>query len=112
MPRHRRLALVVILLTAAALPGQQAIAAQSEMVIARKGTGQGEKHYHRPGCPVVRDGKGQVDRVTVLPARARAPLVEQVRRVEAIHAEDCAAGLGRVQRRNVGVDPVETHLGR
>ena len=60
MPRHRRLALVVVLLTAAALPGQQAIAAQSEMVIAREGTGQGEKHYHRPGCAVVRDGKGVV----------------------------------------------------
>ena len=48
------------------------------------------------GRLVVRDGKGQVDRVTVLPARARAPLAEQVRRVEAIHAGDCAAGLGRV----------------
>ena len=40
--------------------------------------------------------KLQVDRVTVLPARARTPLAEQVRRVEAIHADDRAQGFGRV----------------
>jgi hypothetical protein len=49
-----------LILTALVISGQHAIAAQSEMVIAREGVGQGEKNYHRPGCPVVRDGKGVV----------------------------------------------------
>jgi hypothetical protein len=32
------------------------LAGQSELVIAKEGTG----HYHRPGCPVIRDGKGVI----------------------------------------------------
>ena len=57
MPLHRSLAFVVVLLIAAALCGPGAVAAQSEMVIVKEASGQGDKHYHRPGCPVVRDGK-------------------------------------------------------
>jgi hypothetical protein len=54
---HRSLASVVMLVTALALCGRHAIAAQSEMVIVKGTSGQGEKHYHRPGCPVIKDGK-------------------------------------------------------
>ncbi|MES1923982.1 integron integrase [Salinisphaera sp. T31B1] len=45
---------------------------------------------------VVRDGKGAKDRVTPLPERAIEPLKTQIARVAAMHAEDLAAGYGRV----------------
>lgn len=55
--RHSSLPFVVMLATALALCGRHAIAAQSEMVIVKGASGQGEKNYHRPGCPVIKDGK-------------------------------------------------------
>ena len=48
------------------------------------------------GRLVVRDGKGGVDRVTVLPESVRDPLARQIERVGAIHRQDLAEGLGRV----------------
>jgi integron integrase len=45
---------------------------------------------------VVRGGKGDKDRRTVLPAALREPLEAQLRRVKAVHAADLAAGYGRV----------------
>ncbi len=44
----------------------------------------------------VRCGKGGKDRRTMLPARARAPLQEQLARVRELHAQDVAAGAGYV----------------
>jgi hypothetical protein len=35
---------------------QDVLAGQSELVIAKEGT----EYYHRPGCPVIRDGKGVI----------------------------------------------------
>ncbi len=48
------------------------------------------------GRLVVRDGKGQTDRVTVLPGRLRDPLARQIQAVGAIHRDDLAEGFGRV----------------
>ncbi len=48
------------------------------------------------GRLVVRDGKGQTDRVTVLPRRLRDPLARQIQAVGAIHRDDLAEGFGRV----------------
>ena len=45
---------------------------------------------------VVRDGKGQKDRVTLLPGRLVDPLRRQVERVAEIHRQDLAEGVGRV----------------
>ena len=45
--RNRAAGLTVIAVMSAAL------LAQSELVIVKEGTG----HYHRPGCPVIRDGR-------------------------------------------------------
>ena len=45
---------------------------------------------------VVRDGKGQKDRVTLLPQRTREPLRLHLARVKALHDEDLAQGHGRV----------------
>jgi integron integrase len=45
---------------------------------------------------VVRDGKGQKDRVTLFPASLKAPLREQLVTVRGVHADDLAAGYGRV----------------
>ncbi|RME90673.1 MAG: integron integrase [Anaerolineae bacterium] len=44
----------------------------------------------------VRDGKGEKDRVTLLPKSLVRPLREHMSRVYAIHQEDLAAGLGEV----------------
>ena len=44
----------------------------------------------------VRDGKGQKDRVTVLPEGARSAMGVHLTRVRALHARDLAAGGGRV----------------
>jgi len=43
---------------------------------------------------VVRSGKGEKDRVTVLPARLRDPLKSHLERVRAHHEEDLRRGLG------------------
>ncbi len=45
---------------------------------------------------VVREGKGNKDRVTVLPENLIAPLQAQLRKAQALHAQDLADGLGRV----------------
>ena len=44
----------------------------------------------------VRDGKGRVDRVSLLPARAHGRLRQQVVRVKALHDRDLERGLGWV----------------
>ncbi|MGD1148338.1 MAG: integron integrase [Thermoanaerobaculaceae bacterium] len=46
---------------------------------------------------IVREGKGDKDRHTVLPGSLRAPLEEHLARVRALHDADLAAGAGRVQ---------------
>jgi integron integrase len=43
----------------------------------------------------VRDGKGNKDRVTMLPARAKEPLEAQLARVRRLHQADLRKGLGR-----------------
>jgi integrase len=50
----------------------------------------GQKHL------VVRDGKGQKDRVTLLPGSLVEPLVRQIDAVRRRHDRDVAAGFGRV----------------
>lgn len=45
---------------------------------------------------VVRDGKGQKDRVTVLPTTLAEPLRRQIERITAIHQRDRQEGFGRV----------------
>lgn len=45
----------------------------------------------------VRDGKGQKDRVTLLPARLAPALAGQIERVKRQHAEDLREGLGSVE---------------
>jgi len=44
----------------------------------------------------VRDGKGGKDRVTMLPAALRQPLIDHLKRVKAQHDADLAAGRGSV----------------
>ncbi|WP_367067058.1 integron integrase [Oryzisolibacter sp. LB2S] len=45
---------------------------------------------------VVREGKGNKDRVTVLPENLIAPLQAQLNKSQALHQKDLAAGFGRV----------------
>ena len=45
---------------------------------------------------VVREGKGNKDRVTVLPENLMAPLQAQLQKARALHEKDLAAGFGRV----------------
>ena len=45
---------------------------------------------------IVRQGKGQKDRVTMLPAAAREGLTAHLEQVRRIHEQDLARGLGRV----------------
>ncbi|MDD5250660.1 MAG: integron integrase [Rhodocyclaceae bacterium] len=45
---------------------------------------------------LVRDGKGFKDRVTMLPALLAEPLQAHLQRIEALHRQDLAAGLGAV----------------
>ncbi len=45
---------------------------------------------------VVRDGKGQKDRATMLPSRVIEPLKQHLDRVKAIHEQDLREGLGAV----------------
>ena len=44
----------------------------------------------------VRDGKGQKDRVTILPSPAKQPLITHLERVKSIHEKDLKNGFGRV----------------
>jgi len=44
----------------------------------------------------VRDGKGQKDRVTMLPISAIGPLQRHLEKVKAVHEHDVKAGFGRV----------------
>jgi integron integrase len=46
---------------------------------------------------VVREGKGNKDRVTMLPASVKEPLIAHLERVRQVHQRDLAAGFGRVQ---------------
>ncbi|MBI2779595.1 MAG: integron integrase [Gammaproteobacteria bacterium] len=45
---------------------------------------------------IVRDGKGQKDRMTMLPAKLIEPLRAHIARVKRLHVEDLAAGYGEV----------------
>jgi integron integrase len=45
---------------------------------------------------VVRDGKGQKDRVTIFPAPAKEPLITHLAKVKSIHEMDLKNGFGRV----------------
>jgi integron integrase len=45
---------------------------------------------------IVRDGKGMVDRITVLPDSLIAPLQEHLQRVQMLHQQDLADGYGAV----------------
>ena len=45
---------------------------------------------------IVHDGKGQEDRVTILPDSVIAPLQEHLQRVKCLHEEDLAKGYGAV----------------
>ena len=45
---------------------------------------------------IIRDGKGNKDRITMLPEVVNAPLMEDLRRVWKIHQLDLKDGLGRV----------------
>lgn len=45
---------------------------------------------------VIREGKGGKDRVTVLPENLIEPMQAQLRKAQALHEKDLAAGLGRV----------------
>ena len=49
------------------------------------------------GQIIVRDAKGEKDRVTVLPEMIREPLLEHLRGVWRLHQNDLQAGAGRVQ---------------
>lgn len=44
----------------------------------------------------VRDGKGEKDRVTMLPAKLKQPLVRHLEKVKVLHEQDLAAGYGEV----------------
>ncbi|MDP2361818.1 MAG: integron integrase [bacterium] len=46
---------------------------------------------------LVRSGKGDKDRVTMLPAALRTPLEEQLRNARRVHEQDLAEGWGRVE---------------
>ncbi|MBN2449421.1 MAG: integron integrase [Lentisphaeria bacterium] len=48
------------------------------------------------GCIIVRSGKGNKDRPTMLPQALRGPLREHLARVKAIHESDLAEGHGEV----------------
>jgi integron integrase len=48
------------------------------------------------GSILVRDGKGQKDRITILPRAAEAPLRRHLRHVRLLHEEDLRLGLGAV----------------
>jgi len=45
---------------------------------------------------IVRDGKGEKDRVTMLPAKLKQPLMRHLQKVKVLHEQDVAAGYGEV----------------
>ena len=48
------------------------------------------------GQIIVRDAKGEKDRVTVLPQSLDGPLKRQIEKARLVHQEDLAAGFGEV----------------
>lgn len=44
----------------------------------------------------IRDGKGEKDRVTMLPVKLKQPLMRHLQKIKALHEEDIAAGYGEV----------------
>jgi len=48
------------------------------------------------GQVTVRDGKGEKDRITMLPVRLKQPLMRHLQKVKLIHVEDIVAGYGEV----------------
>ena len=48
------------------------------------------------GHIVVRNGKGDKDRITVLPQCCRQPLIEQIERIRRLHNRDLESGFGKV----------------
>lgn len=48
------------------------------------------------GQLTVRDGKGEQDRITMLPAKLKQPLRRHMERVKVLHEQDLAAGYGAV----------------
>lgn len=48
------------------------------------------------GQVVVRDGKGEKDRLTMLPAKLKQPLLRQLQKIKVLHEEDLRAGYGEV----------------
>ena len=48
------------------------------------------------GQVTVRDGKGEKDRVTMLPSRLKQPLLRHLQKVKVVHEQDLAAGYGEV----------------
>ena len=48
------------------------------------------------GQVIVRDGKGEHDRITMLPGRLKQPLMLHLQKVKALHEEDLRSGYGEV----------------
>jgi len=48
------------------------------------------------GQITIRDGKGEKDRITMLAAKVKQPLMRHLQRVKMLHEEDLAAGYGEV----------------
>lgn len=48
------------------------------------------------GQITIRDGKGEKDRITMLPAKLKQPLMRHVQKVRLLHQEDLEAGFGEV----------------
>jgi integron integrase len=44
----------------------------------------------------IRDGKGEKDRVSMLPAKLKQPLMRHLQKIKLLHDEDIAAGYGEV----------------
>lgn len=57
---------------------------------------------------LVRAGKGNKDRYTILPSSVRASLIEHLRRVKAQHDEDLKTGLGRVSLPMLSIENIPT----
>lgn len=48
------------------------------------------------GQITVRDGKGEKDRITMLPAKLKSPLTRHLQKIKVLHEEDLRAGYGEV----------------
>src|SRR5262249_16734986 len=55
-----------------------------------------ERYRFHLSASHVHDGKGEKDRVTMLPAKLKRPLVRHLQRVKLLHEQDVAAGYGEV----------------